>query len=207
MLDARADHARFFYSYIPGVQQYNDSGSRADRDLSAWKPALKNPLPQYLGQTPAAGHLQNYFVPAFSFLSGAQDTIAVLGGPQWWEQIWGSSRADDYAVWGIKKDKVPIGFHCLSPAFFKKDRGRAPPTTSEVQGQVLVKSDLVEFIDAEALVLVWNDRGSGASQDVSIYTLPDHLGAFAFPNYGPPPKGTSYPMINLSKGLLVKPPK
>lgn len=105
--------------------------------------------------------------------------------------------------WQIKQSKLQEhpDFVCLSPCFFKKAKDRAPPTADEVQGMVLVKSLYVQFKDPSEFLEVWNDHGTHAAKNLSLFTGPDGVGLFGFPNYNTPAE--QVPVLDVNKGARI----
>ena len=73
-----------------------------------------------------------------------------------------------------------------------------PPSSEDIQGMVAINEKLVTYVNGEKLMKVWEDRGSGATQDLAIYTGPDLAGCFAFTTYDPP-TGDKYPILDRTK--------
>ncbi|KAL3685454.1 hypothetical protein R1sor_003476 [Riccia sorocarpa] len=185
----------------------NSSG--ANDDITVWRigksiDGIPDTLNQFLGQTATPDYSSSgTTVTVYLEFTDPTDVKPVGGGADWWVQLWddhGSHKKDDYTVWIINKDKIPPGFHCLSPCFFKKDLGRKPPTADEVQGQVLVKDSLVKTVPGVQLTQVWNDHGTHADENVSLYLGPDGFGLFGFPNYDLPAPDVLYPVLDFTQG-------
>jgi hypothetical protein len=153
-------------------------------------------------------------------------TRSIGAGSAWWELIWSDhgSRVgfSDHSCWRVRPNKIPAGFVCLSPCFFRinslrkrmsssliprsflgLNEGHVPPSADEVEGMVAVRQDLVTYVPAEALRNIWDDRGSHANRQLAIYTGPDFAGCFGFPNYDPPPPG-DYPILDRDKFNVVQ---
>jgi hypothetical protein len=95
-------------------------------------------------------------------------------------------------------------FKSLNPRNFRGfSEGYVPPSIDEVKGMVTVRQDLVTYIPAEELGNFWDDRGSLAYQRLTIYTGPDFVGCFGFPNYDPPSPG-HYPILDRSEFNFVQ---
>ena len=149
------------------------------------------------------------------------NTRPIGAGNEWWECIWTDRGKvvyrEDHSCWRVKADKIPQGYVCLSPYFFKIDtlenrmknssfprdflvlKGNyIPPSDADVQGMVAIQETFVTYVSGEKLIKVWKDRCSGATDPLAIYTGPDFCGCFAFTTYRQP-KGGSYPILDRSK--------
>ncbi|KAI5056446.1 hypothetical protein GOP47_0028264 [Adiantum capillus-veneris] len=200
-------------SYGP---QYTDKGSGADEDISFFGHGVENPvfgkyiLTNYFGQRPLKGYPATADVTRVYFVF-AEATRSVRGGANWWKQLWndeGSGKSDDFTCWIIREDRIPRGYVCLSPCFFKVQKNgqgqlRDPPTDSEVSSMVLVKEELATYLPASSLNRVWIDQGTHADQYLAIYTGPDGVGCFGCNNRDWVRPTKAFPVLNRSKGRLV----
>jgi hypothetical protein len=89
------------------------------------------------------------------------DENGLLANPVDYSQIWndrGSGAKHDVAVW---RPIPPKNYSCLGDV---ATEGYQKPSLKEI---VCVTKDLIE--NGRVGSLIWNDRGSGARQDVSIW--------------------------------------
>ena len=141
---------------------YTDSGTGAAQDLGVWEPNL-----------PAGYYMIGHF--------GQQDHASVLKGPipivkppdptvfappATFEQMWMDRKSggrQDVAFWRVV---APPGFVALGDVISANSYN---PPNHLIDKYACVRSDLVE--QGEAGPLIWGDRGSGASQDGSMWAV------------------------------------
>ena len=162
---------------------WNDRGSGADTDMSVWKPVVP---PGYF----ALGHYatNNYNAPLPALLLARPSDPGALAPPTGYAKIWddrGSGATLSGSFW---RPIPPPGYVSLgdvaAPGHF------TPPSTNDVR---CVRADLVVCGDGIGR-LIWNERGSGADEDASVWRLDISvpptgvdIGAFVARNSHAPP--------------------
>jgi hypothetical protein len=157
---------------------YNDKGSGAHMDGSFYRPTPSDPDYFILGDY-AQG---NYNAPTGSSLIvkaiNDDPDYPLLKGPVSYNEVWndhGSGGDYDGSIWyPVAPDGyIAIGFVC--------NGGYDPPSIPSYR---CVRKDLA--VDAQPGSLIWNDQGSGAHMDVSVYQIVGVTSAFvAQGNYDP----------------------
>jgi Vacuolar protein sorting-associated protein 62 len=157
---------------------YNDQGSGAHMDVSIYRPQPSDSSYSILGDY-AQG---NYSGPTGNSLivKAVNDDPAnpLLKYPMGYAQVWndhGSGGHNDGSIWfPVAPDGYrAIGFVCVG--------GYDPPILANY---ACLRRDLT--VDAQAGSLIWNDQGSGAHMDVSLYQNPSVASTFvAQGNYNP----------------------
>ena len=163
-----SDHAKH-YTLIPIDKTYpltayegtdmdkiwTDSGSGANKDFSVWRP--KGPGGYYsVGDIPYGSHNQ----PPLSVIVKAHISDA-LEPPYFYRKRWddsGSGANKDCSFW---EPDCPSGYRALGHRA-NNDKNQAPPTED-------FRCVKAEYTVTGAWQWVWNDKGSGADDDVSVY--------------------------------------
>lgn len=177
-------------TFRPG-NLYRDKGSFASMDVAFWRP-----LP------PEGFHLLgdyaqgNYRPPNGSMIvaqDSGDDSQPALVLPRDFDCIWsdrGSGADEDGSIWW---PAAPTGYVAMGGVV---TQGYDKPRPKDV-GVYCVRKDLTTE-GRVAYPLIWNDKGSGADGNVSIYHIstanPEGIAVGAFypqRNYGPP-MGTVY---------------
>ncbi|KAF9027295.1 hypothetical protein BDZ89DRAFT_1066951 [Hymenopellis radicata] len=153
--------AALAYKYVTFVNKMTtDSGSGANTDLSVWRPNLDTDW-YYLGQ----GAESNWSHAPFGIIVHALEPDAlkdVVG----WERVWddaGSHKGTDFALWrGIppNEDYVVVG------GIFSTNPGWAEPNSEQKRGIKAIRRNLLVMDDT---FQVWNDTGTHASKDGSVW--------------------------------------
>lgn len=162
---------------------WSDSGSGAEMDVSFWWPKVS-------GGFRALGHYANkgYDAPESPMIAVKAIQPDALKEPVGWELVWddaGSGADDDGSIW---IPVAPRGYSALG--MFVQPGHSTAERMLEVYSKkwpvACVRSDLVT--GANVSDLIWNDAGSGADHDVSVWQI------------GPlsPPAGS--PMTYLTSG-------
>ncbi|KAJ1139377.1 hypothetical protein NDU88_005750 [Pleurodeles waltl] len=145
-----ADIALVLYQTQEMVNIWDDRGSGANRDVSFWK----------ADHCCSLGHIavDNYNKPSGVFAKEIK--AGTLVKPTSFVQVWtdrGSGAKRDGAVW---RPVCPPGYVALG---YAATGNYAPPSAD---GFCCVKA---EYVTPGQWTWVWNDRGSGARDDVSIW--------------------------------------
>ncbi|KAG8819011.1 hypothetical protein FRC19_010191 [Serendipita sp. 401] len=137
----------------------DDSGSNADLTLDTWKPRLA-PGYYYFGPAATNASTQQRFGLIVKEL--VKDTLVDIDQ---WNQVWndhGSGTSTDYALWrGSCADPNYVAL----ASFFT--RSHNPPSVNDTQGIKAVHKDVL--ISAAAYPEIWNDKGTGANEDGSVW--------------------------------------
>jgi len=157
---------------------YNDRGTGAHMDVSIWRPAPTDNTFSIVGDYAQS----NYYDPAGTSLIvkaiNDDPSNPLLKPPVRYAEIWddkGSGGTHDGSIWW---PVPPDGYLSLG---FVGQTGYNPPVVSNY---ACIRKDYCK--DSVAGQLIWNDKGSGASKDVSVYILDGVKGAFvAQGNYNP----------------------
>ncbi|HET9712882.1 MAG TPA: Vps62-related protein [Pyrinomonadaceae bacterium] len=157
---------------------YNDSGSGASMDVSIYRPSPSDSTYFILGDY-AQG---NYNPPVGSsiIVKPVDDdpNFPLIKLPKDYTEVWndrGSGGDHDGSIWWpVAPDGyISIGFVCQT--------GYSKPSLTNY---ACVRKDLC--LDTTAGSLIWNDKNSGADNDVSLYLLNGVSSSFvAQPSYDP----------------------
>lgn len=167
---------------------YDDKGSGSDMDVSIYRPA-----PTTDGYFIIGDYAQgDYSSPTGSSLivMAVNDNPAspLLAAPVRYEQVWNDKKSGgdhDGSVW---RPVAPDGYLALG---FVANNGYDQP---DIPNYRCLRKDLVE--DTTAGGLIWNDKGSGASMDVSLYVLTGVSGSFVAQGNYNPYTGPAYKIAN-----------
>ncbi|KAF8151004.1 hypothetical protein B0H34DRAFT_678718 [Crassisporium funariophilum] len=146
------------------VLVYNDSGSGAHKDLSTWKPNLKNLFNwKYLG--PAASNGSDDCV---GIIVRQTTEFPVLAPIHDWVEVWddsGSHKRDDFALWrGIPEDAIN---YVVVGGFFV--RSHEKPTSSDSAGMMAIHKDFLLTVTHGREI--WNDHGTKAKADGAVWEI------------------------------------
>ncbi|KAJ6552563.1 hypothetical protein DFH09DRAFT_1319019 [Mycena vulgaris] len=155
----------------------------------------------YLGQCVTAG----YENPPRSLVVKEGSRRGALSAVARWEKVWdnaGSNQAQDIALWrGVAANDsyVAIG------GIFSSNPGHALPNATQTEGIVAIHTDLVILDSVEE---VWNDGGSGATQDGSMWTTTGEVtnGFYTLipvGSHSPPPESESYAFNANAPGVMA----
>ena len=157
---------------------YNDSGSGASMDVSIYRPTPSDGTYKIIGDY-AQG---NYNPPVGTSLIvkaiNDDPNFPLIKPPVDYTEVWndkGSGGNHDGSIWfPVPPDGyISIGFVCQT--------GYNKPSISNY---ACLRKDLC--VDASPGQLIWNDRSSGASKDVSLYQIVGVSSSFlAQGNYNP----------------------
>ncbi|PTU68936.1 DUF946 domain-containing protein [Chromobacterium haemolyticum] len=163
---------------------YTDKGSGADKDVSIWRANPPSPSQFLIGD-----HAQNNYnkpTEAIQVVQVEKDdpSSPLLAPPLDYTLIWtdqGSGADMDGSIWmpSAPDGYVAIGAVCQT--------GYNKPNVGNYR---CVRRDLV--IATAAGDLIWNDKGSGAKSDVSLYAINSAPGSFIAVNNYVPPSNTLY---------------
>lgn len=156
---------------------YNDGGSGAHMNGAFYRPVA--PQGFYILGDYAQGDYRAPSRPSITIAVENDDPKhPVLTPPQSYSQIWndkGSGAHMDGSIWAPvpRPGYVALGAVCA--------QGYSQPSIPQL---MCIRFDLVQAGQIGALI--WNDRGSGAHEDVGVYLI-DELGTFyAQGDYNPP---------------------
>ena len=157
---------------------YNDRGTGANMDVSIWRPLPADNTFSIVGDYAQ----NNYYDPAGTSLIvkaiNDDPSNPLLKPPINYSEIWddkGSGGTHDGSIWW---PVPPDGYLSLG---FVGQNGYSKPF---IPNYACVRKDFCK--DSVSGLLIWNDKGSGANKDVSIYKLEGVKGAFvAQSNYSP----------------------
>lgn len=157
---------------------YNDQGSGADMDVTIWRPAPTDTSYFIIGD-----YAQGNYGPA----SGASFVVKVvnddpsnpvLKAPKHFNPVWndkGSGGDHDGSIW------YPAPYDGYVALGFVGQTGYDMPV---IPNYMCVRQDFVE--QAQVGNLIWSDKGSGADEDVSLWSVQGCPGIFvAQANYNP----------------------
>ena len=158
-------------------QVYNDKGSGGEQDVWIFLPAAAS------GYRIIGGYAQgNHHAPSSCVLTVKplnQESAALLQPPAGWRQIWNdrnSGARADGSIWHPVSGNNE--YVCLGSV---ANQGYGQPF---VQQYACVHQCLVETIPVPGYI--WSDRGTGASQDVSLYRLLNSHSFYAVPSHAKP---------------------
>lgn len=152
----------------------NDVGSGARRDLSVWAPSTDE-VNKYGGQFAQPNHASG--VDGRSVLLRDLYELGYLKAPVSFTLVWtdtGSDKSRDYACW---RAVPPAGYRALGDLMVLASDGYSVPDSMK-KNLICVHESLcrdLEESDFRNNGEVWNDSGTGARQDLSLWhiTPPD----------------------------------
>ncbi|KAF8909592.1 hypothetical protein CPB85DRAFT_1307380 [Mucidula mucida] len=187
------------YKYVTFVNRMaTDSGSGASKDISVWRPNLDADW-YYLGQ----GAESNWNNAPLGIVVHALEPDAlrdVVG----WERVWddaGSHKGTDFALWrGIP----PNDEYVVVGGIFSTNKGWAEPDYDQRRGIKAIRRNLLVTDDT---FQVWNDKGTHAAKDGSVWKTWSRNGASPWAlipvkGYDAPPRDMSF-SLDRSKTLLM----
>lgn len=156
---------------------YNDKGSGGRQDVRFYQPVLPT------GYSMLGGYAQgNHFQPNNCILAVKpinNESNALLRTPQEWKRIWTDKNSGgrmDGSIW--HPESYDTDYICLGSIAIQ---GYSKPNLTNY---VCLHQCLVE--ENPITNYIWSDRGTGASQDVSIYKLHNSNGFYAVPSHSAP---------------------
>jgi hypothetical protein len=164
---------------------YNDIGAGAERNVQIWRPRPPDGTWRILG---------DYAQGNYSSPTGAATIIKPINDdwhsplikiPDTYAEVWrdqGSGGDHDGSIWF---PVAPPGYISVG---FMAQPGYGPPDNMALYA--CLRSDLLEKTDVGAMI--WNDAGSGAHQDVALYTVLGLANAFVAQADYNPWTGTAY---------------
>ncbi|KAF8127498.1 hypothetical protein K438DRAFT_1646271 [Mycena galopus ATCC 62051] len=141
----------------------DDKGSGAKTDIATWSPSLE-PGWFYVGQ--ASGNAYD-MAPTGVVVHELYPGAGVLADVVRWEKVWddaGSGKKRDYSLW---RGVAPSEDYVVLGGIFSNNAGYAPPTAEQTSGIKAVRRDCVV---PDMTNKVWDDAGSRAKQDGSVWT-------------------------------------
>lgn len=155
----------------------NDRGSRADSDASFWIPSAYSAGWKFLGMSATP----NYNVPPSPlepyYLFQAAPGGSPLAAPVSFRELWTCSGDGQPSNLGIYLPVAPAGY--VGIGFVAVMDFNHPPVVTDYPDLVCVRQDLAVQVSLGANSLIWNDKGSGAPLDVSVWRLPNSGAAAA----------------------------
>ncbi|MFT5834712.1 MAG: hypothetical protein ACI97N_002352 [Cognaticolwellia sp.] len=152
---------------------YSDKGTGSDVDLSTWSPVVPE---GFL----AVGHLakNGYDAPTSSIMVVQSLVKGAVAYPTGYRLVWkdtGSGGNQDGAFW---EPIPPAGYVAMGTVV------TASYTQPPLTAVVCILSDLTARINIGNLI--WNDKGSGADRDLSLWTMQssDYFNSGSFLGYG-----------------------
>lgn len=157
---------------------YNDKGSGAGMDVTIYRPVSSDDSFSIIGDYAQGNYEQPTGTSLIVKAINDDPNNPLLKPPYDYNEVWndhGSGGDHDGSIWF---PVPPNGYYSLG---FVCNGGYNKPSISNY---ACVRKDLV--VDAQPGSLIWNDRGSGAYKDVSIYQIIGVSSAFvAQSNYNP----------------------
>lgn len=156
---------------------YWDKGSGATLDGAFYRPSA--PSGYFILGDYAQGNYQNPSLPSLTIKVDNDDPVnPVLMPPIDFVQIWndkGSGAEMDGSIW---MPVAPQGYVALGAV---SQTGYNAPDIAQLR---CMRFDLVKSTPIGSLI--WNDQGSGADEDVEIYSITGLTTFYAQGNYNPP---------------------
>jgi len=156
---------------------YNDKGSGANLDGAFYRPTATDGF--YILGDYAQGNYQPPSFPSITIkVTNDDPTNPVLAPPLTYIQVWndkGSGADMDGSIW---MPVPPSGYVALGAV---SQNGYNQPDVPQLR---CMRFDLVTA--AEFGQLIWNDKGSGANEDVEIYSIVGLTTFYAQGNYNAP---------------------
>eukprot|EP00918_Siedleckia_nematoides_P062106 GHVU01135478.1.p1 GENE.GHVU01135478.1~~GHVU01135478.1.p1 ORF type:complete len:585 (+),score=34.59 GHVU01135478.1:41-1795(+) len=138
---------------------WNDAGSGAKRDVSYWQVTDQEYNYFSLGDAVTASHSK----PSLPAVMVKELQRGALARPQSFQEIWNDRGSGANSDVKIMRMVPPSGYTCLSNVVV-----RGYSTNPDRNRYRCVKSS---YVTRGQLTEVWNDRGSGASRDVSNWEV------------------------------------
>lgn len=172
----------------------NDRGSGAKMDMSLWTPNLSKLNPpghggqnwSYLGLFPTNNYNDPPSPPGPLFLVRSL-VIDGPGGkpplmaPTAFAEMWECRHNNRPSNLGIYSPVAPFGYIAIGSIAVMDFNN--PPKVSEYPNLMCVRQDLCVKVTLTQNNLIWNDHGSGAPQDVSVFMLPNSNTCIAVAGY------------------------
>ncbi len=150
------------------INQGNDSGSRANRSLTVYKPAVDSGW-CWVGHY-AEGNYSSSPSGKTIIIKPLKANSDAVKPPLSYEQVWANrgSRASKYfSCW---RPIPPQGYKALGYLMRLGKDDYNPPSGEEIKGLVCVREDLVAKGHISNYS-IWDDKGSGASKDCTLWKI------------------------------------
>lgn len=143
-----------------------DHDSGAHKDLTVYRPLL--PIGYFWVGLYAQGNYGPLSGETIMVKPLTEDAVAApLGFTRVWDDH-GSGKKYDYSCW---RPNPPVGYKALGYIMRLRVENQDPPSGTEIEGLVCVHESLVTEARIDALEDIWDDAGSGADWDCSIWRI------------------------------------
>lgn len=168
---------------------YNDQGSGASMDVSIFRPQAE-PGWFILGDYAQGNYSDPFGTSLLVQVSNDDPANPLLMPPVSYAQVWndsGSGGSNDGSVW---YPVPPDGYVSIG---FVGQNGYDQPN---IPNYMCVRQDMVAPTSAAGLI--WNDQGSGAGMDVSLYQIDGIPGLFVAQGDYNPFSGSAFQLIGFN---------
>lgn len=156
---------------------YNDQGSGANLDGSFYRPTA--PPGFYIFGDYAQGNYQTPALPSLTIqVTNDDPSNPVLMHPIGYAQVWNDKHSGAHMDGSIWMPIPPAGYIALGAV------AQTGYNTPDIPQLRCMRFDLVK--QGTIGQLIWDDKGSGASEDVEIYGIAGVSMFYAQGNYNPP---------------------
>ncbi|MES2069888.1 MAG: Vps62-related protein [Pseudomonadota bacterium] len=167
---------------------YDDSGTGSDMDLTVFRPTPDSEQTFIIGDCAQSSGTAQGFSLTVQAINDSSD-YPLLKAPIGYAQVWndhGSGGRHDGSIW---LPMAPDGYIAIGAV------ASDGYTTPNIPSYRCLRRDLL--VEAQPGALIWNDRGSGAHDDVALYSIMGLNNAFlAQANYSAL-TGTYYTIRNI----------
>jgi len=179
------------------IEAGTDHDSGAKKDMQVWRPAISGDY-QWVGQYAQPDHN-----PSTGTLAIVKSlTPGSTAPPTSFVKVWddhGGSGNYSYSCW---RPVPPVGYVALGYIMRMWVHDNNAPSGSEIEGLVCVHESLV--VEGQALTPdIWDDHGTGADHDCSIFSIIPIPGVFekdADGNFVKDADGNNIPIVGINAG-------
>ncbi|WP_299009385.1 Vps62-related protein [uncultured Caulobacter sp.] len=162
-----------------------DKGSRAKDDVSFWTPQPIQGF-SWLGMFAVPNYNPAPSGATFLEKSAGAYSRPLLAPPVGFNQVWtcvGDGQPSNLGIYSLQAPPGYIGLGTIAVPDFN-----SPPMLGNYPNLMCVRQDLCKQVSVSTVV--WNDQGSGAPLDVTVFMLPTAQIAAAFVANGYPGSAT-----------------
>ena len=157
---------------------YTDKGSGGDQDVTFYTPVLSS------GYSMIGGYVQgNYWDPADCVITVKPDnnpqSNQLLRLPSDWQQVWTDKNSGARMSGSIWHPVSPDPSYVCLGSIAKQGYGKPNPVNYTCLHRCLIET-------IPSTNYVWSDKGTGASQSVSVYKLHNSNSYYALSGYNRP---------------------
>ena len=170
---------------------WDDDGSGADMDGSFYRPTVPDGW-FFFGDYGQGNYKSPTGTVMVVKVSNDNSEAPALKAPNGWAQVWndsGSGADEDGSFWA---PLPPPGYVAVGHVAMK---GHDEPKkdTPNINKLMCLRVDLAKQVNLD--VLIWDDKGSSADEDVAVWKITQLGSIFAVTKYDDPPRGVWIPSV------------